>query len=234
MFRWGFRVLGTVWVAVTLLASHGATGAEWPQFRGPDGLAAAPDQSVPDEFGPEKNVLWRRAVPAGHSSPIVSGDRDAASGETLWWVANQPALACPSPTAVGDTLDYGGWSTSNADRGERMEEAFDDPGDMTREIFDDPDRLVGHLDANGDGGRQGEELPSGRAYDAPMGVGDRVLIGSIRGSMFALGTGDELEIVARNRMGEGIVATPAFVNDTLYLRTERHLWAITDLSAARD
>jgi hypothetical protein len=46
-----------------------------------------------------------------------------------------------------------------------------------------------------------------------------------------LGTGDELEIVARNDFGEGIIATPAVVENTMYLRTSRHLWAIGDATA---
>ena len=63
-------------------------------------------------------------------------------------------------------------------------------------------------------------------YASPVGVGDRVLIGSVRGTIFVLGTGDELEIVARNQFDEGIFATPAIVANTMYLRTEGHLWAI--------
>lgn len=66
----------------------------------------------------------------------------------------------------------------------------------------------------------------GEYYASPVGVGDRVLIGSVRGTMFVLGTGDSLEIVARNDFGEGIFATPAVVDGTLYLRTAGHLWAI--------
>ena len=65
-----------------------------------------------------------------------------------------------------------------------------------------------------------------------MGVGDRVLIGATRGTMFVLATGDDLEIVARNEFDEGIYATPAVVDNTLYLRTARHLWAIGDTQAA--
>ena len=61
---------------------------------------------------------------------------------------------------------------------------------------------------------------------SPVGVGDRVLIGASRGTMFVLGTGDELEIVARNEFDEGIYATPAIVANTMYLRTAGHLWAI--------
>ena len=71
----------------------------------------------------------------------------------------------------------------------------------------------------------------GEYYASPVGVGDRVLIGASRGTMFVLGTGDELEIVARNEFEEGIYATPAIVENVMYLRTAGHLWAIGNTEA---
>jgi outer membrane protein assembly factor BamB len=46
----------------------------WPQFRGPNGSAAADTAHPPTELGPDKNVKWKTAVPSGISSPIVIGD----------------------------------------------------------------------------------------------------------------------------------------------------------------
>lgn len=46
----------------------------WPQFRGPQGSGVADQQKPPVEIGPDKNVLWKVAVPSGFSSPIVVGD----------------------------------------------------------------------------------------------------------------------------------------------------------------
>lgn len=46
----------------------------WPQFRGPGGSGVAEGQKPPVEFGPEKNVRWKVAIPAGMSSPIVAGE----------------------------------------------------------------------------------------------------------------------------------------------------------------
>jgi outer membrane protein assembly factor BamB len=55
-----------------------AVGADkplaWPQFRGPGGSGVAQGQTPPVEFGPEKNLRWKVAVPSGLSSPIVAGD----------------------------------------------------------------------------------------------------------------------------------------------------------------
>jgi outer membrane protein assembly factor BamB len=46
----------------------------WPQFRGPGGSGLARGQKPPVEFGPEKNLRWKVAVPGGLSSPIVAGE----------------------------------------------------------------------------------------------------------------------------------------------------------------
>ncbi len=46
----------------------------WPQFRGPKGTGIAVDQKPPVEFGPDKNVKWKVAVPGGYSSPIIAGE----------------------------------------------------------------------------------------------------------------------------------------------------------------
>lgn len=58
---------------------------DWPQFRGPNGGGVAAGPATPSEVGPGQNMLWRTALPPGHSSPIVLGDRifvTAAEGGT--------------------------------------------------------------------------------------------------------------------------------------------------------
>lgn len=72
----------------------------------------------------------------------------------------------------------------------------------------------------------------GEYYASPIAVGNRVLIGSVRGTMFVLASGEGLEIVARNRFDEGIFATPAIAANTMYLRTEGHLYAIAETGGA--
>src|SRR5687767_13147179 len=48
----------------------------WPQFRGPNGASVATSAKAPPiEFGPGRNVLWTTALPPGHSSPVIWGDR---------------------------------------------------------------------------------------------------------------------------------------------------------------
>lgn len=70
------RFLPVLTAVLGLCACAPARAGSWPQFRGPDGKAVAPDdQKLPAEVGPDKNVIWKTALPPGHSSPVVHGDR---------------------------------------------------------------------------------------------------------------------------------------------------------------
>jgi outer membrane protein assembly factor BamB len=56
-----------------VLATSIVASDRWSQFRGAD-AAGVSEQALPSEFGPEKNVRWKVAVPVGHSSPSVWGE----------------------------------------------------------------------------------------------------------------------------------------------------------------
>ena len=60
-------------IAVLMVAST-LTAADWSQFRGPNGTGVSSTSRMPAEFGPDKNVAWKTAIPFGHSSPIIVGD----------------------------------------------------------------------------------------------------------------------------------------------------------------
>jgi outer membrane protein assembly factor BamB len=90
--------------AVSILAATSisiACAGDWPGFRGPNASGLAVNcSSLPAEIGPEQNVVWKVALPPGHSSPVVVGNRifltaerdghlltmglDRATGRTLW------------------------------------------------------------------------------------------------------------------------------------------------------
>jgi outer membrane protein assembly factor BamB len=71
--------------------SRGVEGPpDWSRFRGPNGSGISNASRVPVEFGPEKNLLWRLALPPGHSSPILHDDRiylTAYRGDALVTIA---------------------------------------------------------------------------------------------------------------------------------------------------
>src|SRR5688572_4758413 len=68
-------------VALLLMASLTSTrltkagGEEWSQFRGPNGTGVSTSTGLPQEFGPDKNVVWKTALPPGHSSPVLTSNR---------------------------------------------------------------------------------------------------------------------------------------------------------------
>jgi outer membrane protein assembly factor BamB len=86
---------------LALIASAGlARAADWPQFRGVNASGVSTATGFPTEFGPAKNVVWKTALPPGHSSPVLSADRifvtaydadqlyvitlDRSTGKILW------------------------------------------------------------------------------------------------------------------------------------------------------
>ncbi len=105
--------------------------AGWSRFRGPNGSGIGDGDNLPVELGPDRNVIWKTAVPEGYSSPVLTPDRifltafeddrlltialDRASGRELWRrEAPRPRVdrldprnnpAAPSPT-VDDVHVY--------------------------------------------------------------------------------------------------------------------------------
>ncbi|MEZ5352856.1 MAG: PQQ-binding-like beta-propeller repeat protein [Bryobacteraceae bacterium] len=110
-----------------------ASSADWTRYRGDNGAGVAqlePGAALPLELGKETNVLWKTAVPKGHSSPIVVGGKvvltayqgderitaayDAAKGSELWRASiakarSEPAHplngpATPTPASDGENV----------------------------------------------------------------------------------------------------------------------------------
>ena len=67
-------LLLAVYLFAFLSPSH-VLAQNWDQFRGPNGTGVSATTSLPSEFGPKKNVVWRTELPPGHSSPVLSRDR---------------------------------------------------------------------------------------------------------------------------------------------------------------
>jgi outer membrane protein assembly factor BamB len=51
----------------------------WPQFRGP-AASGVGTTDFPTHFGPDSNVVWKTAIPAGNSSPSIFRDRIFLTG----------------------------------------------------------------------------------------------------------------------------------------------------------
>ena len=69
----------------------------------------------------------------------------------------------------------------------------------------------------------------GAYFASPVGAAGRVYLASSEGVVTVLSTGkDELEVLARNELGEEIVATPAIAGKAIFVRTARSLMAFAD------
>jgi len=82
-FGASFPAALTVFALVLSLEAYTGTdsGAKnWPRFRGPNGSGVSESKDLPVEFGPTKNLAWRTAVPAGHSSPVIWENRVFLTG----------------------------------------------------------------------------------------------------------------------------------------------------------
>jgi outer membrane protein assembly factor BamB len=67
-------------IILVLCAATGLAAEWWPRFRGPNGSGVCADGDFPTHFGPDQNVIWKVALPVGHSSPCIWGDRIFLTG----------------------------------------------------------------------------------------------------------------------------------------------------------
>lgn len=66
----GMRLVFCLFVSCVLMAEN------WPQFRGAGSNGVSAESGLPMEWSPQKNILWKAAIPGrGLSSPVVWGDR---------------------------------------------------------------------------------------------------------------------------------------------------------------
>jgi len=128
-----FAVVCASLITIVSVSSSAAAIEEWSQFRGPNGSGVSSTKGLPAEFGPQKNVVWKTALPPGHSSPVLTRDRifvtahskdqaskllviglDRASGKQLWErelphvktgrLQNVNGPASPSPVTDGSNV----------------------------------------------------------------------------------------------------------------------------------
>ena len=81
--------------------------------------------------------------------------------------------------------------------------------------------------------RSGEEIyreripHQGSGFSAsPVAADGRIYLSSEDGDIFIIRAGRTFEVLGRHSMGEPLMATPALAGDTMYVRGERHLFAI--------
>ena len=108
---------------------RGTGTPEWGAFRGPNGSGVSATASIPDGLDLERDLAWRKELPAGYSSPVVADgvvyltaaegqqlmtlSLDASTGEELWRALidydgsrriGQNSPAAPTPVTDGETV----------------------------------------------------------------------------------------------------------------------------------
>ena len=64
---------------------------------------------------------------------------------------------------------------------------------------------------------------------SPIAANGRVYLSSEDGEVFVVKAGPVYELLAVNRMGEPLMATPAAADGTILIRGQRHLFAVSDV-----
>lgn len=72
---------------------------------------------------------------------------------------------------------------------------------------------------------------TGSYFASPIAVNDRIYLASVAGTITVLQAGDDYREIAKNDLQERILATPAVVDDTLYVRTTQHLYAFKQMDS---
>jgi outer membrane protein assembly factor BamB len=73
---------------------------------------------------------------------------------------------------------------------------------------------------------QQEKIGASGLYRAsPVAANGILYFSSERGTITAVEAGDKLRVIAQNKLDERLNATPAIVDDKIYVRTDKHLWA---------
>jgi outer membrane protein assembly factor BamB len=65
----------------------------------------------------------------------------------------------------------------------------------------------------------------GNYYSSPVAADGRIYVASVNGVVSVLDAGSKPEVLGRTDLKERLVATPAIVDNNLYVRTADHLWA---------
>lgn len=86
--------------------------------------------------------------------------------------------------------------------------------------------MVTCLDAKTGELRYHDRLGAGGPYYASLVAGDgKLFASSVRGVVTVFEAGDQMKILSHNDLKERISATPALLDGTVYVRTDKHLYA---------
>ena len=68
----------------------------------------------------------------------------------------------------------------------------------------------------------------GNYYASPIAAGDRIYVPGENGNIVVLKSGPTLEVIAKNDIGDSVIATPAIANNRLYVRTLHKIFCFSE------
>lgn len=220
-----------------LLALDKGTGEErWKADRGEERVSHSTPFVVPGSNGDEMVV----------NSSVRIDAYDPANGELLWWAGSERQTPIPTPV-FDDGLIYMSRGYRNSDflalqpggRGDVTEShiKWRAPGAasyvpsiihydgllyMTNEVG-----VMTCADA-ATGERVWRHRLSGVFFASPVAGDGKIYMVSETGETFVLEAGREPKVLARNDLGQRLIASPAISNGRLLLRSDRTLFAVGD------
>jgi outer membrane protein assembly factor BamB len=167
---------------------------------------------------------------------------DAADGKELWSVEGMGEQCIPSPVVLDDLLIVCSGDNTMAiqldgSRGDLTKSHVRWLNKKASAFVPTPLLYRGHLYIPGAKGfitcidpRTGKEVYkerlSGQYEASPIGGADRIYFASKEGIVTVVRAGPTFEILARNDMGEMLVASPTPAHGRIYLRGDKHLYCI--------
>jgi outer membrane protein assembly factor BamB len=71
-------------------------------------------------------------------------------------------------------------------------------------------------------------LAPGAYFSSPVEAGGKIYFASHEGVVSVISGGEVLEVLAKNDLGEPLFATPAFVENVIYVRTPTKMYAFSN------
>ena len=217
---------------VLLLVGRCLGQANWPQFRGPDGQGVSALAAPPAAFGPSNNLVWSAEIPPGHSSPVVVGNRIFLTGLHTWKLHT---IALDRTT--GKLL----WQRPAPAKVIEKVHPFASPASPTP--LADENRVIVYFGSFGllcydhDGKELwAKPLPTPRSTygtsSSPTRVGETAVIvldsNDKASKLLAVNPADGTTVWEADRpLSASGWATPALGDGTIYVRTEKHLYAFS-------
>ena len=172
----------------------------WPNWRGPNGNGTAEAGNYPTSWSEDKNIAWKMALPGrGASTPIVLG-------ENVYLTLGKEGtntLLCVNQ--LGKTL----WEKPFGK--ERPGKNAKASGSNSSPVADGKNVLP----------------KSNRQYSSsPIVANGNLYCTREDGVTFVLADGVEPKVVSENRLDGNIVATPIFVDNSIYIRSFESLYCI--------